>query len=850
MDIKKALHRLKAAALGRIAADEGVDGFPLDPASPHFAWQCCINEFLVEVPDFTQEYAIKPATYPSGRRILEAIPSDRIAIIEALMLRRVWLHKAHSHSFSTSFGLLHKLTNLLFRRELPYTATQAANLVSIIGSQVAATHWFDDHLAPILKICDRLKAQGGVAPELKTALQDLKTRLRPGSQWESAARKRVRDGIDRLLAARQPELLDAGEVWSNAAREDIKQMADRNRDGWLALLEHCHTADSSKPAQKWSRAARELVEALGRDAFKEHVVRWFELVALPRPIHCEARSRWQPDPDLLITDRNSRILKGLAWSCAGLADEEVSRALSNLAEVCFKKVRNLGPRCPRVGNACLYALSSTSSKDAAAQLSRLDQRVKQPTAKKRISKSLDSAAELTGQTREDLEECSVSRYGFDEHSCLRQTFGEFTAEFRIADTNETDLKWRKADGKIQKSVPTTVKEQYATEFRQFKRTMRDIEKMLPAQRTRVERLLLSEREWSLEEWHERYLNHPLLTCITRRLIWHFKLGDRAATAIWHEGKLVDAQDRPLDWLAPETRVRLWHPIGFEASTVGAWRCWLETHRISQPFKQAHREIYILTEAELQTATYSNRFAAHIIKQHQFAALTQQRGWQYRLMGNFDFQSTPTLLLPRWGLAAEFWVESTGDRDDSSETGISLYLSTDQVRFRGPDGAPRPLSEVPALVFSEVMRDLDLFVGVCSIGADPAWQDTGLANGDEYWRHYSFGDLSGTAQTRRDVLGRLLPKLKIASRCELHDRFLHVRGDLRTYKIHLGSGNILMEPNDQYLCIVPDRRPTNREKVFLPFEGDSTLSVIVSKAFMLADDARIKEPGILSQIRRS
>ena len=34
------------------------------------------------------------------------------------------------------------------------------------------------------------------------------------------------------------------------------------------------------------------------------------------------------------------------------------------------------------------------------------------------------------------------------------------------------------------------------------------------------------------------------------------------------------------------------------------------------------------------------------------------------------------------------------------------------------------------------------------------------------------------------------------------RFLIVRGELRTYKLHLGSGNILMEPDNQYLCIVP------------------------------------------------
>lgn len=83
-----------------------------------------------------------------------------------------------------------------------------------------------------------------------------------------------------------------------------------------------------------------------------------------------------------------------------------------------------------------------------------------------------------------------------------------------------------------------------------------------------------------------------------------------------------------------------------------------------------------------------------------------------------------------------------------------------------------------------------------------------------------------------------------------DRFLVVRGEKRTYKIHLGSGNILMEPNDEYLCIVPDSR--SREGpggLFLPFEGDGTLSIIISKALLLADDARIKDPTITRQIDR-
>jgi hypothetical protein len=76
----------------------------------------------------------------------------------------------------------------------------------------------------------------------------------------------------------------------------------------------------------------------------------------------------------------------------------------------------------------------------------------------------------------------------------------------------------------------------------------------------------------------------------------------------------------------------------------------------------------------------------------------------------------------------------------------------------------------------------------------------------------------------------------------------VRGDIRTYKIHLGSGNILMEPQDQYLCIVLGQDRKGPSQVFLPFEGDRTLAIILSKAFLLADDKKITDPTIVAQIQ--
>jgi hypothetical protein len=150
-----------------------------------------------------------------------------------------------------------------------------------------------------------------------------------------------------------------------------------------------------------------------------------------------------------------------------------------------------------------------------------------------------------------------------------------------------------------------------------------------------------------------------------------------------------------------------------------------------------------------------------------------------------------------------------------------------------------------------MRDVDLFVGVSSIGADPSWTDRGTDRRfDRYWNEFSFGELGESAESRRAALERLMPKTRIAARCRVTERYLVVEGRVRTYKIHIGSGNILMEPDDSYLCIVGDRRPREGDgHLFLPFEEDGgRLSAIVSKAFLLADDDKITDPTIVRQLR--
>ncbi len=729
----------------------------------------------------------------------------------------------------------------------------------------------------IIRVIETYCASNPMPVETKSMLADVvRTKHYVNAEIDRALTK-----ICRLLGQQPALILKPGEAWSDAAMHDLQLMPEAEREIWSVLLPHCRQATGGSPSAKWHKAASELLDTLGADRFATRMSAWLPLLNKPRTAPADHRLDWRAGQnDWIIIDPHRDILKGLAWCCGRLHDPRIGAALVDLALSSFRKLPGIGPRMINVGNACIWALGEWPGMEGVSRLAIIRTRVKFIPAQKALDKALNAVAQRENIPRDQIEEMAVPAYGMSKVGKRTEQFGEFDAELIVTGTMSTELRWikRAGGGKAQKSIPKAVKNTYPDEVKELQTAGKDIQKMLPAQRERLDGLFLQRKTWAYATWAERYLNHPLVGTLARRLIWWFDTGKKKHAGIWLDGRLVNVEGSPLNLDADTAVVSLWHPLDAGTENVVAWRRFMDEHQIVQPFKQAHREVYLLTDAERTTRLYSNRYASHIIKQHQFNALAAIRGWKNALQLMVDQSFPPARReLPAWNLRAEFWVNGAGEEYnvDTNETGTFCRVSTDQVRFYplnaplgygGPgygggaygtnyghaDAEPVSLDQIPPLVFSEIMRDVDLFVGVASVGNDPAWQDGGPEGRYQaYWQQYSFGDLSATAQTRKDVLDRLIPRLKIAGQCSIDGKFLIVRGKVRTYKIHLGSGNIVMEPNDQYLCIVPGRGQASRgtEGVFLPFEGDQTLSIILSKAFLLAADDRITDQTILSQLRR-
>ena len=770
---------------------------------------------------------------------------------------------------SASLKTLRMILEDLLRRKAPTTTTEFKALLDWLA--VSQSRYTFDTLPRILDALEIHCARCLVEEPLRGCA----TRVLAQMTLRHAAPEETIH-LKRLLGLASWVPVPPDEVWSEAAIADVDGLDESSKSRWIALLKHSGSGSGSHPSAKWIATSHKLLDAVGRDAFKAIVLRWFPLVDKPNLKNLDNQNGRHT---LSISDSSMDTLRGLAWCCSLQQDKELARALCALGISAYKKIPGVGPRAIRVGNACVGALGNMPGLDAVGQLAYLRVRVKFGPAQKGIEKALNAAAARAEMPREDLEELSVSSYGLTEVGVCTEQLGDFRAELRV-DGSDVELTWHRADGKCVVSVPAAVKTGHAEELKELKCAKTDLEKMLPAQKARLDDLFLQRKSWPLSVWRERYLDHPLVGTLARRLIWKFSSSNAQQgtpafqSGFFHDGNLVSVHGNALQ-LSDGAKVELWHPLDERSETVQAWRHWLEDHQVRQPFKQAHREIYVLTDAEQRTRTYSNRFAAHIIKQHQFNALCGVRGWKNKLRLMVDDSYPPAQrLLPLWNMRVEFWIEGVGTDygRDTNESGVFLHLSTDQVRFyawesqpalqhasggeyRISDLDPIPLERIPPLVLSEVLRDVDLFVGVCSVGNDPTWADNANEGRRldrwDLWHGYSFGELGESAKTRKQVLERLVPRLKIAPRCSFDGKFLIVKGDLNTYKIHLGSGNILMEPDHRYLCIVPAQSAAvpGDEKVFLPFEGDNTLSVILSKAFMLANDTKIKNADIARAIKR-
>ncbi|MEW9053675.1 MAG: DUF4132 domain-containing protein [Neobacillus sp.] len=366
------------------------------------------------------------------------------------------------------------------------------------------------------------------------------------------------------------------------------------------------------------------------------------------------------------------------------------------------------------------------------------------------------------------------------------------------------------NGKPSKSIPAKLKNnQYVTEIKA-------VHKSLKAQYTRARSMLEKAMEAGDAFTAAELGNlseHPVIYPLVKNLV--FKYGNHLG--YFKDGALVGVEDERL-LLQPENTCIIAHPVHLYGNRVwSAFQQDIFKRGIIQPFKQVFRELYKPTADELEARTISSRYDGHQIQPKKAASLLKGRGWTVSYDEGLQKVFYKENLIAHIFAMADWY--SPADVEAPTIEGVQF---TERNTGKGV-----PFTEVPDIIFSEIMRDVDLVVSVAHVGGvDPE------------------ASLS-TVEMRAAIMTELVRLFRLTN-VELKGSHALISGMFGKYTVHLGSG-VVHKMASGAVNILPIHSQ-HRGRLFLPFiDDDPKTAEITSKIVMLAEDYKIKDPTILVQI---
>ena len=377
-------------------------------------------------------------------------------------------------------------------------------------------------------------------------------------------------------------------------------------------------------------------------------------------------------------------------------------------------------------------------------------------------------------------------------------------------------------GKALKSIPSRLgKDAYVMELKAVHKKLKD---QYSRTRKMMEESMESQTLFTVDEVSMLYAN-PVVRAILAPLVFVSggKLGFMEMQEHAAQGQpgnispCLVSYDGTRTPLKGTDLLRIAHPL--DLYRQGVWhgyQKYLFDNCVRQPFKQVFRELYVKLPEE-QGQKYSRMFAGNQIQPQKTVAVLRGRRWIADYEEGLQKVYYKEDIIARIYALADWFSPS-----DVEAPTLEWVEFSDRKTFESLE-----IDKVPDLIYSEVMRDVDLAVSVAHAGGvDPETSHS-------------------TIEMRRAIVEFNLPLFGI-SNVTLKDSHAMIKGARGEYTVHLGSG-VIHQAGGAMLNILPVHSQS-RGRLFLPFvDEDPKTAEIMSKIVLLAEDRKIKDPSILEQI---
>ncbi|MCI8490680.1 MAG: DUF4132 domain-containing protein [Lachnospiraceae bacterium] len=382
----------------------------------------------------------------------------------------------------------------------------------------------------------------------------------------------------------------------------------------------------------------------------------------------------------------------------------------------------------------------------------------------------------------------------------------------VDENGKSTLKCRK-NGKALKSVPTKLKKNELT------LVMQETNKALKDQYSRTKQMLeqAMEDRTSFEVWELLELfKNPVVAPMLKSLLVMLE-SDTARLGFLTADGMMDYQGTVTPVKSGD-KLLIAHP--YDLYCGGHWSEYqklLFEKQLKQPFKQIFRELYVKLSEELEKEE-SMLFSGNQIQPQKTVGVLRGRRW----VADYDD-----------GLQKVYYKENIVARiyamaDWFSPSDVEAPTLEWVVFLDRKTGKPLKIKDIPDIIYSEVMRDVDLAVSVAHAGGvDPETS------------HSTIEMRCAIVECNLELFG--IKNVKVEG------NFAIIHGKLGEYTVHLGSG-VVHQMGNAMLFVVPVHSQ-HRGRIFLPFvDDDPKTAEIMSKILLFAEDTKIKDPSILAQIR--
>ena len=387
---------------------------------------------------------------------------------------------------------------------------------------------------------------------------------------------------------------------------------------------------------------------------------------------------------------------------------------------------------------------------------------------------------------------------------------DYTVVLQVNEEGLSDIIIKKENA-ILKSTPTKIKkDKYLLELNEVKKSLKD---QYTRARVSFENAMVQRSNF---QWKEvkALINHPVINGVMKKLV--FMAGKKFGFVtpkglINNLGKTFSLKD--------EQSLVIAHSYDMKIAEVwGDYQKYIFDNQLIQPFKQVFRELYTVNPDEKSEKTISRRYAGHQVQPQKTVALLKSRGWNIYYdegLQKVDFKEN--VIVRMYAMADWF---SPADVEAPTLETVEFFNRETRENIE--------LEKLNPVLFSETMRDIDLVVSIAHVGGvDPETSHS-------------------TVEMRSVLIGETIRLMKYKN-VEITGNFAKIKGKLGEYSVHMGSGLVQMIGKGSINILAVQSQ--HRGRIFLPFlDEDPRTAEIVSKIALLAEDNKIKDPMILSQIK--